>query len=291
MGRKSTPERLEQYRKCNAKRYANNRDAIRASVAKYQADNKEKIAEKRRQIRESLSLEQIEEIRRRGRERNRASGEAGRARKRAYYHKNKAKLSKKSREYRLRIKPDAKEGTCLIDLVGKVFGKLTVISRNGKDQHGNPTWACVCSCGKTHVTAGVYLRNGDTKSCGCYRGRTAKSFGESFLHARFCCYRCVAKKNNREFSISEDAFNSIISLSCHYCGAEPATRERKYGEYGTVPINGIDRVDNSRGYSTDNIVACCKVCNIAKRAMAVGEFRAWVCRIHSHWASRPAQRS
>ena len=29
-------------------------------------------------------------------------------------------------------------------------------------------WKCRCDCGKEFVTSGVYLRNGHTKSCGCY---------------------------------------------------------------------------------------------------------------------------
>ncbi len=29
-------------------------------------------------------------------------------------------------------------------------------------------WQCRCKCGKEFVTSGVYLRNGHTKSCGCY---------------------------------------------------------------------------------------------------------------------------
>lgn len=29
-------------------------------------------------------------------------------------------------------------------------------------------WKCRCNCGKEFITSGVYLRNGHTKSCGCY---------------------------------------------------------------------------------------------------------------------------
>ena len=29
-------------------------------------------------------------------------------------------------------------------------------------------WKCRCECGNEFVTSGVYLRNGHTKSCGCY---------------------------------------------------------------------------------------------------------------------------
>lgn len=58
------------------------------------------------------------------------------------------------------------------DLVGKVFGKLTVITKSGVREVGlrkakHTEWVCVCECGKeTKATTG-YLQSGDTMSCGC----------------------------------------------------------------------------------------------------------------------------
>jgi len=56
----------------------------------------------------------------------------------------------------------------LIDLTGERFGRLTVISRIGTDKHHKVTWFCKCDCGRTITTEGQSLRNGDTKSCGCF---------------------------------------------------------------------------------------------------------------------------
>lgn len=53
----------------------------------------------------------------------------------------------------------------LIDLVGKRFGRLIVISR----VEGSSQWKVKCDCGKTHVAGGGHLRSGATTSCGCYR--------------------------------------------------------------------------------------------------------------------------
>lgn len=51
----------------------------------------------------------------------------------------------------------------LKDLTGKIFGRLTVISYAGKGK-----WHCKCSCGTEKDIVGASLRNGVTKSCGCY---------------------------------------------------------------------------------------------------------------------------
>lgn len=49
---------------------------------------------------------------------------------------------------------------------GTVFSRLTVIDRC--QNHGKKvSYLCVCSCGKERQIAGVSLKNGVTKSCGC----------------------------------------------------------------------------------------------------------------------------
>lgn len=54
-----------------------------------------------------------------------------------------------------------------IDLVGKVFERLTVISEAGRDSWGQVLWLCKCECGNDVTTAGGNLRGSKTKSCGC----------------------------------------------------------------------------------------------------------------------------
>lgn len=56
-----------------------------------------------------------------------------------------------------------------LDLTGKTFSRLTVVSYAGRAKNGNALWNCECSCGGTAVVDGYRLRNGATKSCGCYR--------------------------------------------------------------------------------------------------------------------------
>lgn len=54
-----------------------------------------------------------------------------------------------------------------IDLTGKRFGMLTVLSRSErKDNHGL-YWICRCDCGREKEVRGDNLKNGTAKSCGC----------------------------------------------------------------------------------------------------------------------------
>lgn len=54
-----------------------------------------------------------------------------------------------------------------IDLTNKIFGRLTVIKRNGYDNSGKIMWQCKCSCGTIKNVRGADLRSGKIISCGC----------------------------------------------------------------------------------------------------------------------------
>lgn len=58
------------------------------------------------------------------------------------------------------------------NLAGQRFGKLTVIRRVANDKQGHSQWECQCDCGNVHVVKAGYLKNGHTKSCGCWKQTT-----------------------------------------------------------------------------------------------------------------------
>lgn len=57
-----------------------------------------------------------------------------------------------------------------VDLIGQKYGRLTVLKRAEK-KNGNrhARWVCECDCGNVVVVSSDKLRNGDTRSCGCYK--------------------------------------------------------------------------------------------------------------------------
>ena len=61
----------------------------------------------------------------------------------------------------------------LLDLVGKHFGKLTVLSF-AYIQNSYSYWNCKCDCGNTFIACGKLLTRGTTKSCGCLKHENNK---------------------------------------------------------------------------------------------------------------------
>lgn len=55
----------------------------------------------------------------------------------------------------------------LVDMLGRTYGRLTVIARAGSDGGGRASWRCRCACGFEKVVRGENLRRGRSTSCGC----------------------------------------------------------------------------------------------------------------------------
>lgn len=77
-------------------------------------------------------------------------------------------------------------GRKIIDLIGKIFGKLLVIERSENKVFPNgyscAYWLCRCECGNEVIVQSKHLKSGTTKSCGCsknflYEDLTGLVFG------------------------------------------------------------------------------------------------------------------
>lgn len=92
------------------------------------------------------------------------------------------------------------------EMQGQRFGRLLVLNLAYTQPRGRGReryWECRCDCGRVVVKAGIYLRTGDTKSCGCLVGdRCAErniTHGMAHTHRLYSTWkmmraRCHSKK-------------------------------------------------------------------------------------------------
>jgi len=162
------------------------------------------------------------------------------------------------------------------DETGKKYGRLTVIEYTGS-KHGCATWRCKCDCGNEIVTRGNFLRSGDSVSCGCWRveqllEKTTLPEGMAAFNRVYGNYKRHAEERGLSFELTKEDFSFLTKMNCHYCGAEPSNESPAHDCNGSYTYNGIDRIDNSRGYTLDNVVPCCAVCNSMKGKLEYREF-------------------
>ena len=176
----------------------------------------------------------------------------------------------------------------LKDLTGQIFGRLTVIKRDYSDS-GNGKhikWLCKCECGKEKLIAGYSLKTGNTKSCGCLQKELVKerrrlNIGIASMRAMINGYKKGAKRRGIEYKLTEEQFKNITQQDCFYCGEKPNNRTNVKNSFGDYIYNGIDRVDNKKGYTIENSVPCCFTCNRAKDVSTQQEFKDWIERVYN----------
>jgi hypothetical protein len=166
------------------------------------------------------------------------------------------------------------------DIKGKTFGKLTVLSLAHRDSNGVYFWNCLCSCGKRKIARGHSLKRGHVQSCGCMRyspyntgpaRRVYATAEEAAWTFNYNQYKRNAKLRKISCLISFEEFKTICSKPCFYCQSPPEERPSQRGR-SSIFASGIDRKNNSDGYTIENSVPCCTWCNRAKNSYSVEEF-------------------
>jgi hypothetical protein len=168
------------------------------------------------------------------------------------------------------------------DLGGRRFGRLTVLEKTERKEHGYIVWSAICDCGnKIERPSYRYIRG--LSSCGCGpTGRPRIPRQGAHVNALYANRRNSAKVRNLEWSLTKEQARALFEGDCAYCGAAPSVTYTHANLSGDYAWNGIDRIDNAKGYTADNSVSCCATCNFAKGTMNGPDFKAWIARAYAH---------
>ena len=82
-------------------------------------------------------------------------------------------------------------------------------------------------------------------------------------------YKYSAIKRNIKFSLTKETFKTFWQKPCSYCGNK-------------IETIGLDRVDNNRGYTINNIIPCCKYCNFMRGNLPQEQFIKRVMKIANY---------
>lgn len=151
-----------------------------------------------------------------------------------------------------------------LDLVGRRFGRLTVVKEGPRAACGVIRWHCVCDCGGTSLSAtGNLRRTNGAKSCGClHRERTVAALTKDYelgaprptmifvwraMKQRCFSPRCKAYANygGRGITVCERWLNGEdgkTGLECFVLDMGPKP----------TPEHSIDRIDNDGNYEPGN---------------------------------------
>jgi len=169
-----------------------------------------------------------------------------------------------------------------IEMVGKKYGKLKVLSEHSKTRNGHIRYTCECECGNTANVLGTHLRQGNSKSCGCKQNKRGNDNplwgGVGELSADFWYGHIVRSaegaKGRSKIALTIDkeyAWNLFLEQGrkCKLSGIE-----LKFPTYGKDKAwtASLDRIDSSEGYIDGNVQWVHKDVNMMKRTYTQEHF-------------------
>lgn len=147
----------------------------------------------------------------------------------------------------------------LIDLTGRRFGRLTVISRSA-NRKGLAVWECQCECGNITEVYGNNLRRGYTQSCGCYRHECElkrveeklKTHGESHGNRLYGIWVGIRQRCNNPNVTSYMRYGGRGIRVCDEWEKDYVTFRNWALANGYADDLTIDRIDNNGNYEPSN---------------------------------------
>lgn len=170
---------------------------------------------------------------------------------------------------------------------GDKFGRLTIISYTDR-QGKKGEYKCLCECGSITYSRTWSLKSGKSESCGCLMKEKASirfklPNNQGIINDLYRNYKKASERRKYDFNLTIEQFTLLIENKCFYCGI--VNSMTPYGNNKlkkNYKYNGIDRIDNDKGYVIDNVVTCCKICNNSKSTLSIQEFKEWIIRISNN---------
>lgn len=160
----------------------------------------------------------------------------------------------------------------LIDLSGKKFGRLLVLTRAGSNKQKAATWHCLCDCGKKIVVPSISLLHGNTKSCRCLANDLSSLRGKRPWSTKTATYRAwsnmkqrCSNANPKDYSRYEGRGITFDERWDQYKNFLDDMGEKPTGFY-------LDRIDNNKGYSKEN----CRWVSPSKSALNKANSKTWI---------------
>jgi hypothetical protein len=139
-------------------------------------------------------------------------------------------------------------------MIGRKFGKLTIISHHSRERGYN----CKCDCGKMTVAKAYMLTHGKHNSCGCVqfnRGTDNPNYRgiDDFSKSHYWLIKYRAIRGGRTFNLSMKYLWELFKNQNRKCKMTgwPLQFGNYYHKIETTA--SLDRIDSKKGYIKGNV--------------------------------------
>lgn len=151
-----------------------------------------------------------------------------------------------------------KKGKVRENLIGKKYSRLLVTAFAGVSKSGNSVWECLCDCGNTTITIGCGLKNGKSKSCGCWAIECTKernkTHGDSINNKMSSEYACWCSMKSRCYNPNDQRYKTYGARGIKVCKRWLNSFENFLSDMGRrpTPDHSLDRKNNNKDYKPSN---------------------------------------
>lgn len=142
------------------------------------------------------------------------------------------------------------------NLIGKKFGRLTVVARGKNTSGGKTTWVCDCDCGKRKEKAVIAydLESGKVQSCGCLHLENNKGRNITHNQTGTRLYRIWVSMHQRCRNPKNIAYKNYGGKGISVCDEwiEFVAFSDWALSHGYADNLTLDRIDCEDGYSPNN---------------------------------------
>lgn len=140
-----------------------------------------------------------------------------------------------------------------LDLVGKVFGRLTVLGESGRSERGSVLWDCSCQCGNSCKVISSSLNSNLITSCGCLYKESRKTCNRKHGKSKSREYNAWAAAKQRCYYKKHDFYADYGGRGITMCEQWINSFETFYKDMGDCPQGmSIERVDFNGNYCPEN---------------------------------------
>lgn len=166
------------------------------------------------------------------------------------------------------------------DLIGNIYGHLTVISFVEQKNDGHQYWQCKCDCGNETVVKQSHLTGHTIRSCGCVHRYIQEKhphwtgigkISGTYIHQ---VHQSASKRGLSVLVTKEQMWQKFLDQNgkCALTGVELKFDSNNSIRDGNA---SLDRIDSSKDYSLDNIQWVHKIVNVMKQDLKESEFFEW----------------
>ena len=172
-----------------------------------------------------------------------------------------------------------------MDMLDRVFGRLTVTAFSHKNGAGRIHWRCLCACGSVCTVSGTNLRIGATVSCGCARKGAHSTHGLSGTLAYASWISMIHRCENPKRTKYECHGGRGITVCKRW-----HKFENFYADMGERAAGlTLERKNNDKGYSKSNCVWASRKVQAQNRRNSVNLTYSGITKTMSAWAEDTGQ--